>query len=415
MSRTREPAAVFGLLAALVAGVGPAAHAAEDGPPAPPAAFQPGDISIGEPIAVPFAKPVERPQQQSAASAGPASVLAPAATPPDSRSGQPAAAPPHGWLGMAVAESRVPGRWSVVEVAPLGPAAAAGIAVGDDLSTIDGVHLRNADEVAQTLTAITAGQNVRLAVVRGEQVADVTVVAVPRPTVPPPREAARDWQQAVTAPVAAAAPQPTAPVAVPPSVLARSSPLAPGESSAALPSAPTAAVPPPAGGPGSRGRIALGVRTVPIDPETRQRFRLRDDSGAYVIGVVGDLPASRAGIPPGSVIVKMNEQPVRSPEELTRLVVTGPVGRPVPVEFVLPGGAGRRADVVLQSLEEPLERALVGDAAPQPTAVPALEAGPSPRTSRRPVATEVGELRREISRLRGVLEALERRLEGISR
>jgi hypothetical protein len=79
-----------------------------------------------------------------------------------------------------------------------------------------------------------------------------------------------------------------------------------------------------------------------------------------VIGVVHDLPAARAGVPPGSVIVAINHQPVRSPEDLTQLVTHGPVGQPVPLEYVLPGGESRKADVVLQSLDRPLEQALVG-------------------------------------------------------
>jgi membrane-associated protease RseP (regulator of RpoE activity) len=158
------------------------------------------------------------------------------------------------------------------------------------------------------------------------------------------------------------------------------------------------------------------VRTVPLDATTRARFHLGDEAGAYVIGVVGDLPASRAGIPPGSVIVRLNGQPVRSPDELTTIVTSGPVDRPIPVDFVLPGGAERRADVVLQPLEAPLERALVGESAPQPTAVPVLQDG-GPQTARRPLAPadEAGDLRREVGRLRGLLEALERRLERLAR
>jgi len=113
------------------------------------------------------------------------------------------------------------------------------------------------------------------------------------------------------------------------------------------------------------------------------------------------------------VIVRLNGQPVRSPDELTKIVTSGPVDRPIPVEFVLPGGTERRADVILQPLEAPLERALVGDVAPQPTTVPTLQAGGGTRTSRRPVtaAEESDELRREVGRLRGLLDALERRLE----
>jgi membrane-associated protease RseP (regulator of RpoE activity) len=208
--------------------------------------------------------------------------------------------------------------------------------------------------------------------------------------------------QPAAPPVATTVPTPP-PAAVPWSGVAQ-------PATAAAP--PRRVSPPPTG----RGRAALGVRTVPIDADTRARFRLGDEAGAYVIGVVGDLPASRAGIPPGSVIVRLNGQPVRSPDELTTIVTSGPVDRPIPVDFVLPGGVERRADVVLQPLEAPLERALLGDAAPQPTAVPVLQDG-GPRTSRRPVAPvdEAGDLRREVGRLRGLLEALERRLERLAR
>lgn len=394
MGRLGQRRDTIGLLVAVVACCVSIRRAGGDGPPSPARGFEPSDIAIGEPIAVPFSKPAEPSRQQPGAAPGPISVLAPAAaapagSPADLARAAPPPAPlaPNGWLGMAVAESQVPGRWSIVEIAPLGPAAAAGIAVGDELASIDGGQLRTADEVAQTLTAISAGQPVRLAIVRGDRVSEVAVVAVPRPAAPGAREPAREWHS------------------VPPAVAASAPPHA----------APSLSVPPQAPTAGPRGRVALGVRTVPIDPVIRERFRLGGDTGAYVVGVVGDLPASRAGIPPGSVIVRLNEQPVRSPEDLTRLVTAGPLDRPVPVEFVLPGGAGRRADVVLQSLEEPLERALVGDPVLQPTAVPALESGPTPRTSRMPVATEVGELRREVGRLRGLLEAVERRLERLAR
>ena len=83
---------------------------------------------------------------------------------------------------------------------------------------------------------------------------------------------------------------------------------------------------------------------------------------------------------------------------------------------MLPGGAEKRADVVLQSLELPLEQALVGPPVPQPSAAPQLEPSPTVRTSRRvePASdTETGELRREVGRLRALLEAVERRLERL--
>jgi membrane-associated protease RseP (regulator of RpoE activity) len=161
------------------------------------------------------------------------------------------------------------------------------------------------------------------------------------------------------------------------------------------------------------------VRTVPIDRDIQERFRLPQPVGAYVIGVVGDLPASKAGIPPGSVIVSLADHPVRSPQDLTQLVASGPTDRPLPIHYVLPGGAEKKAEVVLQSLERPLEQALVGEPALQPAAAaPALEPSPAARTSRRPESpadADATELRREVGRLRTLLEGLERRLERLGR
>lgn len=385
--------------------------------PARGPSFEPDDISIGEPIALPFAKPGEPRPDAVAVPTGPASVLAPGvAPPPRSQPSIAAAVAPaaSGWLGMTVAESKVPGRWSIVEVAPGGPAAAVGLVAGDDVTSIAGVVPGNADEVAQTLTAIAAGQRVRLAIARGDRVSEVEVVAMPRPAVTASRERPEPTVPPPFAPPPAA--QPAAAAATPPPVASAWAGVAQPTATAPVPApAPPAPGILPAGA--GRGRPALGVRTVPIDADTRVRFKLGTETGAYVIGVVGDLPASRAGIPPGSVIVRLNGQPVRSPDELTKIVTSGPVDRPIPVDFVLPGGTERRADVVLQPLEAPLERALVGDVGPQPTAVPVLQDGAAARTSRRPVTTadEAADMRREIGRLRGLLDALERRLERVGR
>ena len=106
------------------------ARSAEE-PSRPPASFQPNDILIGEPIALPFAKPAPTLK-------GPAATQAPASVPVTPLAAN-ATAAPNGWLGMSVAESTVAGRWSIVEVVPNGPAAAAGVRTGDELRAIDGV------------------------------------------------------------------------------------------------------------------------------------------------------------------------------------------------------------------------------------------------------------------------------------
>lgn len=456
------------LLIAVAITAGARSFSRAEDPPTTPAkpAFEAGDISIGEPIALPFARPKAVPETAAAAS-GPA----------------PSATPGQGWLGIKVAESAVPGRWTVDEVAPKSPAMAAGINPGDEVRAIGGLPLRNADDVAQALTSIAPGQEVKLAIGRGEQVSDVTLTAVQRPlagakalqtlppadsatTLAPPAEPLASVPETPAAATGSAAPLaagPTAPaVTVPSDQSLATLPVAPPASSlppapppvpafAAAPlDVPAAAVsaeptPPrfpqarpsaelvaPVAGrsepaepaaipdPGARvgqvapqpvGRIALGVRTIPIDTGLQARFNLPAAAGAYVIGVVGDLPASKAGVPPGSVIVALDERPVRSPDELTRLVTSGPLGKPVPLEYVLPGGTSRRAEVVLQALEQPLEEALVGSAPPTATTVPTLQPQPTPTTARRPAASaEATALREEIQRLEVRLEALERRL-----
>ena len=419
------------------------AGAADAEPASPPqTAFQPGDISIGEPIALPFTEPTAVPSASA-----PPSVARTAAPPPSL-----AAVP--GWLGMSVAESASAGRWMIVEVVPSGPAAAAGIVTGDELRGVNGRTLASADDVSEAITAITVGQQVRLSVARAERVSDVEVVAMPRPTASAPAfsgpsatglpagttvpmtavttppssglPAGRGWQPATESPPAVAASAPNGAATV--SVLTNPPPASAAVAIAQAPASPApfslAPVSPapvsrsPASATPPRGRTALGVRTVPIDRDIQERFRLPQQAGAYVIGVVGELPASKAGIPPGSVIVALADRPVRSPQELTQLVAAGPTDRPVPLRYVLPGGAEKRADVVLQSLERPLEQALIGEPALQPSSAPVLQQSPEARTSQRPEspsAADANDIRREVSRVRALLESLERRLERIGR
>jgi membrane-associated protease RseP (regulator of RpoE activity) len=375
-------------------------------------AFKPEDISIGEPITLPFATPLASPVPDRPAPNRPATSGLGTAPP---------AAAGTGWLGFAVDDTVVTGRLVVVEVSPDGPAARAGVRPQDMLLAINGNHLQNGDELAAALAAIVPGQRVKMAVGRDNRVEDVVAQASSRP----PAAVARDWQSA------------TASQTIPPNVALAASPAAPPDLVAPSRLVPEAAsfgvLPAPTATatatPMPGGRTALGVRTVPVDPNVQTRFRLSDAQGAFVIGVVQDLPASKAGVPPGSVIVAINNQPVRSPQDLTHLVARGPVGTPVPLHYVLPGGQSKQADVVLQSLEQPLERALIGSeengqATGQATAPPALQ--PAPLTTRRvqPTAgyqsdeqsnepTAVARLEELLRRMNNRLEQIERRLERI--
>ena len=402
--------------------------------------FQPGEISIGEPLQVPFQKPkvvvpppavpakssdseeLDRPSNQDAHDTDEIKVKSLSKASGDtSRSGT-------GWLGVTVDDSVVPGRLVVVDVASGGPAALAGVTPQDILVGINGSPLKTSDEMAAVLATIVPGMTVKMAIGKGESVKDLELKATKRP-----RKIIPDTNDPVLTESLASNPNsdtspPLPSVNLPPAVpsSAAVSPTLPLPASApeapTTPPAPASMLPAPVPAPvpmnmknNSSGRVALGVRTVPVDMAVQARYRLPAASGAYVIGVVANLPASMAGVPPGSVIVAIRNQPVRNPLDLTRLVTSGPVGAPVPLQYVLPGGESRQADVVLQSIEAPLERALVGETAKEtfedfreaerkmtpPSTRPALE------------QDALSTVREEIRELHDHIEQLERRIERL--
>jgi S1-C subfamily serine protease len=426
----------------------PAAAAEEPAAPAaevPP--FQPGDISIGEPLQLPLNRaetvvpaPVPRAVDVAPSTGRPQPFRDPATAEglrDDSASGVPGVRG-SGWLGFSVDDSIVTGRLVIVDVAERGPAAVAGVRRQDVLLAIDGEQLHTADQLAAALAAIAPGQEVKAALGRPDRIDEVVLLAAARP----PEAVARDWQAASQPepprpPSRAAAASAFSAIDSPPPASPPSALLPPP----AFPSAAdvlnrdvvAAAAPPALPGPQAaaspRGRTALGVRTLPVDPGVQARFRLSEPAGALVIGVVHDLPASKAGVPPGSVIVALDNQPVRSPNDLTALVTNSPTDKPVLLQYVLPGGEARRAEVSLQSLELPLERVLVGPSSPVTTTPPSL----LPPTTARRIATRTADpsraatqaaarqaatasdtaapLRAEVRQLRARLEALEERIE----
>lgn len=462
----------------------PAAQAGPAGESSTP--FQPQALSIGEPISLPNATPL-----QPSRAAPTQSPLPPSPGRLPATIAQPAAGAGTGWLGLAVDDTLLTGRLVVVEVAADSPAATAGLRQQDVLLAINGVHMQTADEMAAALAAIAPGQKVNLAVGRDGRVDDLVLTAAARP----PEARSRDWQStsavdpaatprsvlttsdaapaaSAAIPAAAIPPAMIPPAMIPPAAIAPATisrpatppaaslpPASPAPFGVTAPSVPAQAAPAPAASayqsaapapaafapaptPPSPaapaqllprqaaahagGRLALGVRTVPVDPAMQSRFQMADTRGAYVIGVVEDLPAARAGVPPGSVIVALNQQPVRSPQDLTQLVTHGPAGTPVTLQYVLPGGESRHASVVLQSLDEPLERALVGDApGPRPVAAAPLQTAPQPQpqVARRvePAAASgpaddgptIMRLEATLRRMKEQLERIERRLEQV--
>jgi S1-C subfamily serine protease len=110
----------------------------------------------------------------------------------------------------------------------------------------------------------------------------------------------------------------------------------------------------------------LGVETVAIYPQLRERFDLPVERGAWVQGVTPDGPAEAAGIrggedetrfqastfrTGGDVITRLDGQPVEHPDDLAELVARLDPGRTVAVEA---WRDGERRQVRLRLGERPL-------------------------------------------------------------
>jgi membrane-associated protease RseP (regulator of RpoE activity) len=370
-----------------------------------------------------------------------------------------------GWLGLIVDDSIITGRLVIVKVSDLSPAMQAGIKAQDVLLAIDGEPVQTADQLAALLAAIPPDKQVRALIGRTEGVNEVTMTARTRPPVSrtpaqvplsqladsrglsaSKNEASR-FTQSPTHTDGSGTPVPPPSVTVPPSI-ASTRPEQPETNQSSRFSTPNNAQPtpasqavrsqapafeqPPAIKPSGRtvpdnyqGRTALGVRTLPIDSATQTRYRLPSQTGAYVFGVVQSLPASNAGLPPGSVIVAFDNRPVRSPDELNHFVRTTAPGTLVSLQYVLPGGQSRQTNVALQSINPALEQALIGVPAndlppdtlntqtvrrrlPEPADSKLLQKKPE-NTAAKPVLleTEIQLLREEILQLRIRIEMLE--------
>ncbi len=343
---------------------------------------------------------------------------------------------PPGRLGLAIDDSLVPGRLVVVEVDPSGPAAKAGVRVQDMVLAIDGEPTLNAERFAAAIATIGPGDGVRFAIGRGGVVEEVTLVADSPAAATAPAAAARSaFGQPPAAlsefPAAAgpfsgskvaasAIPEPsdaTVPaVSTPAFTEPRSSPDRWPDSTAGLPPGRTLPVE------NGRGKKALGVRTVPVDPVVQARYSLPEPTGALVIGLLEDLPASRAGLPTGSVIVALDRQPVRSPTELTKLVGEGPTDRPVKLEYILPGGETRAAEVSLVSVTAQTAAAMTNAAMVSPTPVNPGATAPADRFNAAAEPDRVDPdrvdpdgdaLRLEILQIRKAIDSLVRRLEDL--
>ena len=100
------------------------------------------------------------------------------------------------------------------------------------------------------------------------------------------------------------------------------------------------------------GRVVrgfLGVTAKELTPKLKEQLGLPNEQGALVGGVEPRSPAGSAGLRAGDFITKFNNRPVKSFQDLRRLVSEVDVGATVPVE-VLRGGKTVSVNATLAEL-----------------------------------------------------------------
>lgn len=91
----------------------------------------------------------------------------------------------------------------------------------------------------------------------------------------------------------------------------------------------------------------LGVSTQDVTPELAVQLGLNTETGAYVVAVLTDGPASGAGLEAGSVIVAVAGREVTSSDSLSEVLASLAPGESVTVDVVEQSGEARALDVEL--------------------------------------------------------------------
>jgi len=183
-----------------------------------------------------------------------------------------------GWLGMTVVEE--PGKHSaqVVDVYPGGPAAAAGLRSSDRVTTINGRPVDSYLQLLRKISLLAPGTLVRMGVQRGTAAREFTARVTERPVRPNPAG--------------------TAPNAI-----------------------------------DSQGDLdRLGITVSDLDAESASRVGARSPFGAWVVQVVPNGPAARAGVRLGDVVVEAAGQRVASVESFRSALAERSAGSRVTLE-----------------------------------------------------------------------------------
>lgn len=140
-----------------------------------------------------------------------------------------------------------------------------------------------------------------------------------------------------------------------------------------------------AGGKVTRGY--LGLLPQDIDEDLAKALELGETKGVLVGDVTPDMPAEKAGIQRGDVIVRFDGKPMKNSNELRRIVAQTVPGSRVPVDL---WRDGREEQVTVMLAERPQETADAGGPAREPTPQTSEKLGLAVQTLTADIARQLG-------------------------
>ncbi len=88
---------------------------------------------------------------------------------------------------------------------------------------------------------------------------------------------------------------------------------------------------------GKVSRGFLGISTQALSPEIRDVLGIKEEVGVLVSGVQKDGPASKAGVKPGDVLLRVNQKPIVKPKDVLVLVSNAKPQEAVVLELLRDG------------------------------------------------------------------------------
>jgi S1-C subfamily serine protease len=83
--------------------------------------------------------------------------------------------------------------------------------------------------------------------------------------------------------------------------------------------------------------LGLAGQQIGLDARIRHRAGISQHSAVRIFEIVGDGPASRAGLLAGDVVLALDREPVTGVDDLVRLLDGSRIGRPVEITVIRGG------------------------------------------------------------------------------